>query len=252
MSSMVDNKSKNKKPIKKPGKKTTTTKISRKPAKKQIKKTNRRVATKKPVAKIPLTVDQPTIIIFTDGSCTRNGKANSHGGMGIHFPNGELKDISKIYDLEKPCTNQNTELYAILLALKYVRKNLNIGEYRIWIKTDSEYSINCVTKWIKNWIRNGWMNQKGEPVVNKELIEAIYQYYEKYNIIFQHVEGHSKKNNADAIGNNRADYLATRASEKSATMIKNNSNMSVHSRGENHNPGRSSIIIELLKSKPKN
>ena len=26
------------------------------------------------------------LIIFTDGSCSKNGQANSQGGMGIYFP----------------------------------------------------------------------------------------------------------------------------------------------------------------------
>jgi ribonuclease HI len=151
------------------------------------------------------------IIIFTDGACGSNGKACSYGGMGIHFPNEELKDVSKMYDLVEPCTNQKTELYAILLALKYVNKKIGLSKQSVLIKTDSSYAINCVTKWISGWMNNGWMTKAGKPVLNKELLTDIYHYYKKYNIKFTHVEGHAKGNSADAVGNRIADSLAVQA-----------------------------------------
>jgi ribonuclease HI len=151
------------------------------------------------------------LIIFTDGACGSNGKACSYGGMGIHFPNGELKDISKMYDLIEPCTNQKTELYAILLALKYVNKKLGLADKTILIKTDSKYAINAVTIWIKSWINNGWMTKAGKPVLNKDLILDVHHYYKKYKIKFTHVEGHAKGSSPDAVGNRIADSLAVQA-----------------------------------------
>jgi len=65
------------------------------------------------------------IIVYTDGSCSKNGKRNAIGGIGIHFPNEELPDISKIYRLGI-CTNQKTELYAILTAINYIKKKIII------------------------------------------------------------------------------------------------------------------------------
>lgn len=32
--------------------------------------------------------------VFTDGSVSGNGKQNATGGIGIHFPNGQLPDVS--------------------------------------------------------------------------------------------------------------------------------------------------------------
>lgn len=153
------------------------------------------------------------IVVFTDGSCSRNGASNAVGGIGIHFPNGELKDLSRIFH-SGICTNQRTELYAILTAIRYIKKYLGIDHYNICIKTDSQYSIDCVTKWAYGWVKNGWITKEDKPVANKEFIELLHKYYEKYNIEFEHVEAHTNGRDKNSIGNREADKLATRATSK--------------------------------------
>lgn len=152
------------------------------------------------------------LVVFTDGSCMRNGRVGAVGGIGIHFPDRELKDVSKVY--KGTCTNQKTELYAILQALRYINSRLKISEYRIIVKTDSMYCINCITKWVEGWIDHNWVKRDGKPVANRELIEKIYKYYLKYFIIFDHVNAHTEKKDDDSIGNKIADMLAVRASKK--------------------------------------
>lgn len=159
------------------------------------------------------------IIVYTDGSCMGNGRTDAVGGIGIHFPNGELKDISKIYSLGL-CTNQKTELYAILTAIKYIKKNFNLSKYKLLIKTDSQYSINCVTKWIDGWIKNGWITQNNKPVVNREMIEAIHKYYTNYDIEFDHVDAHTNREDDESIANAVADKLATNATKKAFSKKK--------------------------------
>lgn len=153
------------------------------------------------------------IVIFTDGSCSNNGKINSFGGIGIHFPNKELKDISKVYRLGV-CTNQKTELYAILTAIRYIGQNFPLHKCHILIKTDSQYSIDCITKWINGWLRNNFITKAGKPVLNREFIEIIHKYYEKYSIEFSHVDAHTDKSDSDSNGNRVADSLATAATRK--------------------------------------
>ena len=162
------------------------------------------------------------LIVYTDGSCLGNGRSQSAGGMGIYFPNGELPNISKVFRQESQCTNQKTELYAILLAIRYVHRNLGFDKYTLTIKTDSEYSINCVTKWIKSWVKNGWMTKNNKPVLNKEYIEKIYNYQIKYKnkINFKHVYGHTNGKDNDSVNNAEADRLAGMASERALTELK--------------------------------
>ena len=112
------------------------------------------------------------------------------------------------------CTNQRTELYAILQALKYINVRLGLSKYRLFIKTDSMYSLNCITKWARGWVNNGWMTQNDKPVANKDLIKNIYKYYTKFTIFMEHVDAHTDGDDDDSIGNNIADALATRATKK--------------------------------------
>lgn len=163
------------------------------------------------------------LIIFTDGSCFQNGSKNAYGGIGIHFPDKQLPDVSKVYR-KGFCTNQRAELYAILTAVRYVNERIGLKDKKVLIKTDSDYSINCVTKWIANWIRNDWQTTAGKPVANREFIESINRYYTEYDITFQHVEAHTGGSDPDSVGNEIADQLAKKASlrmsdEKANEMI---------------------------------
>lgn len=156
-----------------------------------------------------------SIEVFTDGACLMNGSDNAVGGMGVHFPDGELKDVSKVYRYGK-CTNQKTELYAIYLALKYIDLVFDLSTLSVLIKTDSQYSINVLTKWIGNWLKNGWKTAKGTPVENKKLIEQIYEYVDNYDITFEHVMAHTGGKDYDSVNNDIADKLASKAAARSA------------------------------------
>lgn len=196
------------------------------------------------------------IVVYTDGSCIGNGKDTAVGGIGIHFPNKELADISKSY--KGVCTNQRTELFAILTSLRYIKQNFELRNLRVCIKTDSQYSINCVTKWVYGWIKNGWKTKNNTPVINKELIELIHKYYEHYDIIFEHVDAHTNLNNDESRANAIADKLAVDASKRA--MAKNPTNRRLSTRSSKHygrsqlvNPlaskSNSNIVVELIKSK---
>ncbi|BCS83294.1 putative ribonuclease H protein [Cotonvirus japonicus] len=157
------------------------------------------------------------IVVYTDGSCINNGKPTAAGGFGIHFPNGELKDISRIFT-KGCCTNQKTELYAILVAIKYIEKNFDLELCTVIINTDSEYSINSVTKWAHAHSKNNWRKKNGIPIANKQFIEPIYEYYQNYDIEIIWVEAHTGARDARSMANARADYLANRAAKKSLEL----------------------------------
>lgn len=203
------------------------------------------------------------LIVFTDGSCASNGSKNAPGGIGIHFPNGELSDISKVFHLDY-CTNQRTELYAILTSLRYINQQLGLSKYKVVIKTDSQYSIDCITKWVYGWIKNGWKTKNNKPVANKEMIETIHKYYEKFNIEFIHVDAHTGLDDEDSIANARADELATRATKKAIMEMKKNVPRTSKSRYDENKmirtkssksiastsfPKDTNFIVELVKSK---
>ena len=142
------------------------------------------------------------INIYTDGACSHNGTKNAKAGIGIYI--SDNVNISE--RLEGLQTNQRAELYAILKALQVI----NISDYsKINIYTDSMYSINCVTKWIKLWLKNGWLDKKKKPIKNRDLISKIYNIISKQTCIyFIHIAAHTNKKDIHSIGNSIADKLA--------------------------------------------
>jgi ribonuclease HI len=100
-------------------------------------------------------------------------------------------------------TNQRAELTAISRALDIAPMHRHVQIY-----TDSKYAIDCVTNWYVKWQQNGWVNAKGKPVENKDLISDIRKTIEEREMLgvttgFVWVKGHA----GDA-GNTAADRLA--------------------------------------------
>jgi ribonuclease HI len=124
--------------------------------------------------------DNIDLLIYTDGSCKDN-----IGGYGVVIITiQENNNIKEYYGhLPSPCTNQIAELTAIKIAL------LNASG-RIHIRSDSMYSIDCFTKYIKVWKRNGFMTTKKEPVKNQQLIKDIDVLMQNNNVTFEHVYSH--------------------------------------------------------------
>ena len=121
--------------------------------------------------------------IFTDGCAINNGKSNSKGGYGIFF---KLKDKrNKSVKINSNVTNNQMELVAIYECLKLLD-----NDKKYIIVSDSEYSINCVTKWYKNWLKNNWITSSGKPVKNKTIIIEILKLLKKRDVIFYHVNSH--------------------------------------------------------------
>ena len=137
-------------------------------------------------------------VVYTDGSTSNNGKIHSVGGCGVWFAHNNQRNISEKYNFDLPATNQKCELYAIYLAIKNTNKALKI-------RTDSKYSINCLTNWYKTWEKNGWVNSNKKPIKNKKLIKMILKVMINRKITFEYVKGHS-----GVIGNDEADKLAKR------------------------------------------
>jgi len=153
------------------------------------------------------------IKIFTDGSFMKKSQNKIFCGYGIHFPNKELKDVSRKF-IHLPCTNQRAELYAIYKAIKLVvtsnkLKKKNISKIHIY--TDSEYSIKSLTLWSKKWEENNLKNSKKEDVLNQDIIKPIYKYLKEHpnKVTFTHVRSHTNKQDFNSKCNTMADNLAT-------------------------------------------
>jgi len=154
------------------------------------------------------------IICFTDGSCSKNGKVGAKAGIGIYYPCKEFTDVGEPFTLS-PITNQRAELYAIYHALDTVTKECQFN--KLFIYTDSLYSIKCVTIWINNWEKNGWKGTNKQDVKNSDIIKMISAIMKQHEgkIIFTHVKGHAKDDKIESIFNSRADELACKGTIKS-------------------------------------
>jgi len=151
-------------------------------------------------------IQEDDIIIYTDGACSNNGSTSAKAGIGVHFSKRNkisFNDISEPFPgsvKDKP-TNQRAELKAILEALRVVKELSN----RIIIYTDSEYSINCITRWFSSWVKQNKLDEKK----NIDLIQPIHLYYRHLRLEFRHINSHTGLQDEHSLGNEEADRLAT-------------------------------------------
>jgi ribonuclease HI len=153
---------------------------------------------------------------YCDGSTFHNGKPYASGGIGIWFGEDDPNNVSEPYTRNKP-TNQRTELYALIRTFRtfnQIAEQNPQNRYEFNVYTDSEYSINCITKWIPQWKKNEWMTRKNKPVKNKELIVELYNEFTKRRFKIHHVRSHTGKTDQHSVGNDHADKLAVNGSKQ--------------------------------------
>ena len=117
-----------------------------------------------------------------------------------------------VIDKNNP-TNNIMELSGILYIFKILSENtLLFKDFNLVIVTDSLYSINCITVWSDNWIKNNWKTSKNDLVKNKDLIQEILKYQIKCNNVeFKFIKAHQSEPNINSIehflwyGNNYVD-----------------------------------------------
>jgi ribonuclease HI len=155
--------------------------------------------------------------IYTDGSCTNNGRKGAKGGYAVVFPEKLEESWGDVLPKSVVPTNQIAELTAILEGLK---KGTTImgdpAEITVHVFTDSDYSINCLTKWVSGWKKRDWKTADGKPVVHREIIEKILEQLKLYSgHVFVHVKAHTGGTDENSKWNGEADELARKAVEDS-------------------------------------
>lgn len=127
-----------------------------------------------------------TMQVWTDGCCNNKGQ-----GWAVIVPTQKI-----ILRAEVPgATSQQAELSAIIQAVYKFGHGLHII-------TDSKYSIGCFTEWYLNWVKNGWLSSKREPVKNQPLIELGLKLGAQ-TCTYTHVKSHQGN-----LYNEMADYYA--------------------------------------------
>jgi ribonuclease HI len=133
------------------------------------------------------------LVLYTDGSCLANP---GPGGWAWACELGWMSNGSHA------TTNNAMELLAILEALKAAHE---AGAESVVIRTDSQYSIDALTKWIHGWRKRNWTTASGSPVANRETIEAIHRVSGLLTVRYEKVKAH-----AGHEWNERVDDLARR------------------------------------------
>jgi ribonuclease HI len=129
--------------------------------------------------------------IFTDGACSGNGRPGAKAGFAVWFPDARHLSCSERLAPGEAQTNQRAELSAIHRAIVILDDGGFHGE-DIVLYTDSDYSINCLTKWLSGWASRGWKTAEGKDVLHQDLIKDTSSRLAKFKSNrFVHVRAHT-------------------------------------------------------------
>jgi ribonuclease HI len=127
--------------------------------------------------------------VYCDGSCT-----SSTGGWAYKI----LETNEEQHGSKTHTTNNKMELTAAIMALSRIPDGSQVK-----IFTDSKYVIDGITRYIKNWQKNGWRTTAKKAVLNQDLWQALDKLVNTRQVEWHWVKGHS-----DDPHNDRVDYLA--------------------------------------------
>ncbi|XP_068609759.1 ribonuclease H1 [Brachionichthys hirsutus] len=144
------------------------------------------------------------VAVYTDGCCSGNGKRGARAGIGVYW--GRDHPLNVAERLAGRQTNQRAEIQAACRALQQAKeKNIK----KLVLYSDSKFTINGVTRWVKNWKLNGWRLKSGGPVTNKEDFVKLDGLNSELDVVWMHVPGH-----AGYHGNEEADRLSKEGAAK--------------------------------------
>lgn len=159
--------------------------------------------------------------VFTDGACSSNGRPGAKAGYAVWFPEHKSMSMSQRVPDNEAQTNQRAELSAIHHATLILEEN-GFHDEDIVIYTDSDYSINCLTKWITGWVSRGWKTSAGGDVLHRDLIEDTSKRLAKFKSYrFVHVRSHTGKEDDMSRNNDVVDRMARATVDTSVQVTTN-------------------------------
>uniref|UniRef100_A0A8C5L5R1 Ribonuclease H1 n=1 Tax=Jaculus jaculus TaxID=51337 RepID=A0A8C5L5R1_JACJA len=104
-----------------------------------------------------------SVVVYTDGCCSSNGRRRARAGIGVYWGPGHPLNLG--IRLPGRQTNQRAEIHAACKAIEQAKAQ-NISKLVLY--TDSMFTINGITNWVQGWKKNGWRTSAGKDVINKE------------------------------------------------------------------------------------
>ncbi|XP_061602634.1 ribonuclease H1 [Cololabis saira] len=144
------------------------------------------------------------VVVYTDGCCSANGRKGARAGIGVYWGPGHPLNVADRLDGRQ--TNQRAELQAACKALELAKEN---KIKKLVLYTDSKFTINGVTAWVKNWKLNGWRLKSGGQITNKDDFVKLDRLNTELEVVWLHVPGH-----AGYHGNEEADRLSREGAAK--------------------------------------
>ncbi|MEK7567412.1 MAG: ribonuclease HI [Patescibacteria group bacterium] len=126
------------------------------------------------------------VTIYCDGSAIGNPGPGGWGFAILIFQNRGGRTVEEIGGFEKHTTNNRMEITAAIEGLKKAVKNSSVT-----IKTDSQYLVNGISKWVYGWERNGWKTSQKQDVLNKDLWQELMKVSADLDVTWEHLRAHS-------------------------------------------------------------
>jgi ribonuclease HI len=136
------------------------------------------------------------ITIYTDGACS--GNPGPGGWAAILIFNSVEKEVS---GGDAMTTNNRMEMTAAIEGLNALKRPCAVDVF-----TDSQYVMQGITSWMKNWKRRGWRTADNKPVKNEDLWRQLDEAAARHQVQWHWVKGH-----ANDATNIRVDELAVAA-----------------------------------------
>ncbi len=137
--------------------------------------------------------------LWTDGACSGNP---GPGGWAAILRRGDAERV--LTGADPDTTNNRMELMGVVEGLRALKRPVHVI-----VHTDSAYISRAMTEgWVERWQANGWRTSAKQPVLNRDLWEALIELAKPHRVEFVRVAGH-----AGVEMNERVDVLAVAARE---------------------------------------
>jgi len=147
-----------------------------------------------------VTAALPHVQLYTDGACSGNPGPGGWGFILRHPATG--KEVEKS-GAELVTTNNRMELLGAIEGLAQLKTRSVVDLY-----SDSQYVLNGLKTWIKDWKARGWKTAAKKPVKNIDLWMRLDELAAGHEVRFHWIRGHNEHPE-----NERADRLAVAARE---------------------------------------